>query len=127
MVEIMEDNTDATKDGTSAMKKMNREIGRMDLDDLVDAGDVWEDIPDMLDAAAKGGKEFSDAYSSAVGEVEKLSEAQGALTAIQNGTLKSADDLDDAYSTLASYTGLSADSLRNDLSPALWMINNDTA
>lgn len=127
MVEIMEDNTDATKDGTSAMKKMNREIGRMDLDDLVDAGDVWEDIPDMLDAAAKGGKDFSDAYSDAVGEVEKLSEAQGALTAIQNGTLKSADDLDDAYSTLASYTGLSADSLRNDLSPALWMINNDTA
>ena len=127
MVEIIEDSTDATKDGTSAMKKMNREIGRMDLDDLVDAGDVWEDIPDMLDAAAKGGKEFSEAYSSAVGEVEKLSEAQGALTAIQNGTLKSADDLDDAYSTLASYTGLSADSLRNDLSPALWMINNDTA
>lgn len=127
MVEIMEDGTDATKDGASAMKKMNREIGRMDLDDLVDAGDVWEDIPDMLDAAAKGGKDFSDAYSDAVGEVEKLSEAQGALAAIQNGTLKSADDLDDAYSTLASYTGLSADSLRNDLSPALWMINNDTA
>lgn len=127
MVEIIEDSTDATKDSTSAMKKLNREIGRMDLDSLVDAGDVWEDIPDMIDAAAKGGKDFSESYSNAVGEVEKLSEAQGALAAIQSGTLQNTKDLEEAYSTLASYTGLSADSLKNDLSPALWMINNDTA
>lgn len=127
MVEIIEDSTDATKDSTSAMKKLNREIGRMDLDSLVDAGDVWEDIPDMIDAAAKGGKDFSESYSNAVGEVEKLSEAQGALSAIQSGTLQNTKDLEEAYSVLASYTGLSADSLKNDLSPALWMINNDTA
>lgn len=127
MVDIMEDSTDATKDSTSAMKKLNREIGRMDLDDLADAGKVWEDIPDILDAAAKGGKDFSEAFANAVSEVESLSEAQGALAAIQSGALKSAEDLEEAYNILSSFTGLSADSLRNDLSPALWMISNDAA
>lgn len=125
--DIMEDTTDATKDTASAMKKLNREVGRLDLDDMVDAGDVWKEMPDIMDDAAKGGQDFAETYSEAVTKVEELSEAQGALAAIQSGTLTSTEDIKEAYETLASYTGLSAESLMNDLSPAIWMLNNDMA
>lgn len=58
-------------------------------------------------------------------QVEELSEAMGALAFIQGDSKKKADDIADAYNVLASYTGVSADMLRGDLSPALWALSGD--
>lgn len=78
-----------------------------------------------MEDAEKGGKEFTKSYGAVIDQVEGLNEAMGALTAIQNGSLTSADDLSDAYDVLASYTGVSADVLRNNLDPAIWAIAAD--
>lgn len=86
---------------------------------------MWDSLTDAMEDAAKGGKDFSKSYGAVIKQTEDLTEAQGALAAIQNGTLTSTDDLTDAYNILAAYCGVSADSLRNNLDPALWAISSD--
>lgn len=78
-----------------------------------------------MDDAGKSGKGFTKSYGAVIDQVKSLNEAQGALTAIQTASLTSAEDLSDAYDILASYTGVSADVLRNNLDPAIWAIAAD--
>lgn len=117
---------EGTQDYDEAIKDVTKHSAKLDADKLAKMGKVWKDTSKIIDKASEGGDEFNDVYAKTTKEAQKLSQAWGALNAIQSGSLSETQDLNDAYSTLASATGLDADSLRNDLSPALWMLQNDT-
>ena len=116
-----------TKEFGQAIQDIARDYGSLDASRMANIGQVWENTSKIITEANKGGDKFNDIYASSVKGIEQLLEGYGALYAIQNGTLvNDTTALSDAYSTLASATGLSADSLRSDLSPALWMLTNDS-
>lgn len=116
-----------TKDYDEAIKDVVKHSAKLDADHLADLGKVWKNTSKIIESASKGGDEFNDVYAKSTKEAQKLSQAWGALNAIQSGSLTETSDIADAYKTLASATGLDADSLQNDLSPALWMLQADTA
>lgn len=116
---------DGAADSEQAIDDLDKEIKGLNLKKLQRDGKVWDDVVDAMEDAGKGGKDFTKSYGAVIEQVEGLNEAMGALTAIQNGSLTSAEDLTDAYDVLASYTGVSADALRNNLDPAIWAISSD--
>lgn len=114
-------------DYDDAIKDIAKDSSKMKADRLADLGKTWKNTSKIIESASKGGDEFNDVYAKSTKEAQKLSQAWGALNAIQRGSLTNTSDLTDAYNTIASATGLEADSLMSDLSPALWMLESDTA
>ncbi len=115
-----------TKDYDEAIQDIRKDSAKLNADKLADVGKVWSNTSNIIEAASKGGQEFNKVYASTTKEVQKLQQAWGAYNALSSGTLTDAQDLTDAYNTLASATGLNADSLRDDLSPALELLQNET-
>lgn len=116
---------DGAEDAGDAVSDLDKEIDGISLRKLAREGKVFDDLAGTMEDAEKGGTAFAKRISELTGRAEKMANAYGALTAIQSGALTKADDLSDAYGVLASFTGLSADVLMNDLDPALWMITQD--
>ena len=121
-----QDLTDEAIDYSTAIKRMRTEAQMINADGLADQGKIWAKTADYLEDARKGGDEYYKTLSSLIGEVDDFTTAQAALNAIQSGQLEpSTDAYTDAMKTLASYTGLTAEYLQDNLGVAAEMLSND--
>lgn len=104
--------TQASDSVDKALAKIQRGL---DVYGLQQAGKVWEDLDSVMDDIADGGSKASKALSDVQGRIDDTAEAMGALEAAKNGSAE-------ALQYLATMTGLTADSLRNDLTPAEYAV-----
>lgn len=112
---ISETEAAATQAGDNVEKALGKIQRSLDLYNLQQAGKVWEDLDSVMNDIADGGSKASKALSEVQGRIDDTAEAMGALEAAKNGTAA-------ALEYLATMTGLTADSLRNDLTPAEYAV-----
>ena len=74
-------------------------------------GELWGDMDDMLDDIAEGGDKVNKAFADVQTRIDSAAMAAAALTEAANGNTEALD-------YLAKATGLSAESLANDLTAA---------
>lgn len=117
---------DAADDASDATKDFIRQLDKS-LKSSKQLSRSWKDVKDVWEDAGKNMGDFIDDYKDYVGAVDDLKKAQDALAYIQSGATDDADKLSQAYKDLASYTGMSADLLKENLDPALWMLASDAA
>lgn len=115
-----------TKTVAAGVKDLRREAAQIEFEELEDGSKVWDGMGDIIENAGKKGKEFSKTYGKMIDRVDEMANAQDALAYIQSGVTDDTDTLEQAYKDLASYTGVSADELRNNLEPALWALQSDS-
>lgn len=121
---------DIMKNGKATKKDLEdlrREAAELDFKELKDSGKVWSEIGDLIKKDGKQGKEFAKTYGQAIDRVDDLRKAKDALAYIQQGEGQNTKVLEQAYKDLASYTGISADELRNNLDPAIMAITSESA
>lgn len=109
---IAEDSEDAGERAEKALKKIQQGI---DVSNLQKAGRAWEDLADVLEDIEAGGSKASKAIAEMQERTLDAATAMGALEAAQNGDA-------DALEYLASMTGLTAESLANDMTVAEYAV-----
>lgn len=117
--------SDGSADSGKALASLRKETDKLTFKKLAKEGKVWDELADAMEDAGKDGKKFTKTFAQVVNKAEDLNEAMGALEYVQSDGAKKADDLADAYGVLASYTGLSAETLMGNLDPAIWAISGD--
>lgn len=106
------------EDATDAMWDFNAAVQVQNLKNLEETNEVMDGTGDAIENAAKSAVEFAGSEQKLTGEAKKLADAQQALYVLQNKTNFGIEEQQAAMDTLASYTGYSADQLRNNLAPA---------
>lgn len=106
------------EDATDAMWDFNAAVQVQNLKNLEETNEVMDGTGDAIENAAKSAVEFAGSEQKLTGEARKLADAQQALYVLQNKTNFGIEEQQAAMDTLASYTGYSADQLRNNLAPA---------
>lgn len=104
---------------------LNRELHAIDASEMEALGEAWDGTAAIIESAGKNMAEYEDAYADMFGEMTDMVDAQAALNVAQDEAAKGTEEYNEALSTLASYTGISEDVLRNNLSPAVQMLSND--
>lgn len=101
---------DGIKDNTKEIKKFNRELKKLELDKLAEAGDIWEEVADIADEGVDTEEELIQAYGAFQEKLDEIVEAQGDLNFVMSATDKTTDDYTDAISNLESVCGFAIDS-----------------
>lgn len=90
--------------------------------------DTWEDMDDIISKLQGNTEDYVEAYADVTSRMEELQQVQAAVDMIQQGTAQSAEEEAAAYDILSNATGISADVLRNNMTPALvWLQSNTVA
>ena len=120
IVDLVKETEETVGDSADAMDaKLKKLKTDMDLSTGAKNGTYWEDLADILDDVAEGGSKVSEAFADVNDRVNDAAEAIGALEAAQNGDA-------DALAYLADLTGITADMLGNDLTPAEYVVAEAT-
>lgn len=110
IMKAWEKGEDGVKDNEKAMKKLNREIKKMELDKLAESGEIWEEVADIADEGVDTEEELVQAYGAFQEKLDEIVEAQGDLNFVMSATDKTTDDYTDAISNLESVCGFAIDS-----------------
>lgn len=86
-----------------------------------------EDTSEAFKLAEKGGAEYQDKVKDLYKSMSDLVQAQGAYNFVMDESNKGTDDYTTALSDLASYVGIDANLLENNMSLALEKLNADAA
>lgn len=90
--------------------------------------DTWEDMDDIISKLQGNTEDYVEAYADVTSRMEELQQVQAAVDILQQGAAASAEEQAWAYDTLTNATGLSANALGNDMTPALqWLYSNTVA
>lgn len=90
--------------------------------------DTWEDMDDIISKLQGNTEDYVEAYADITSRMEELQQVQAAVDILQQGAAASAEEQAWAYDTLTNATGLSANALGNDMTPALqWLYSNTVA
>ena len=109
---------EGVEDLTEEFKDFNDALTVLRFKNLEDAGKIISGTSDAIKNAADGGIEWNKSYASMTKQARDLYAAQRALAMIQGDLGATAEELSAAYNTLASYAGMSAEDLQNNLAPA---------
>ena len=122
---MFEDLINGAEDSEDALKKMSKHIIKMKLKNLEDAGKIMDGMSDAFEDAEKDGSDFAKTTLKAQKDMTDLADAIKAYSILADKSTKGTKEYDAALSTLATYTGTSAESLVSNLSPALALLNAD--
>lgn len=123
--DLFEDFSDGVIDSADNMKKLQKQIAKLKLKNLEEAGEVMEGTTEAFEAAEKGGKEYNESVVQMMNDVKSLSDAMAAYDFIVNATDQSTEEYASALSLLSSYAGISEDMLMNNMDLALNQITAD--
>ena len=117
--EIVKMINDAASDADGAAERIEKSMQRikrsMQLQDLETNNKVWSDLDDIVDDLTSTLDDAMGAIADIQGHMHDAGEAAGALQAAAAGDK-------DALEYLANATGLTAEMLANDLSPAEYLV-----
>lgn len=117
---IQEVEADVDESAGNIESTLERIRKAMDLSKMQNNGTVWEDMSTVLSDIEGGGSKASKAIANVQGRIDDAKAAMGAMEAAANGDA-------DAIDYLAKLTGLTADSLANDLTPAEYAVAEASA
>lgn len=114
---------DGIEDNEKAMKKFNREMKKLELDNLADAGKIWKEVADIADESVDTEQELYDAYNDVKSKLSDITDAQSDLNLVMNSSNKSSDEYKEALENLKSLCGITSDS-EEDLAYAQQFLAN---
>lgn len=132
LVEIEDALEEGTISATEAAEQQSAVYSELS-DSLAEASkaantDTWEDMDDIISKLQGNTEDYVEAYADVTSRMEELQQVQAAVDILQQGAAASAEEQAWAYDTLTNATGLSANALGNDMTPALqWLYSNTVA
>lgn len=115
ILNMVEDESEETGDRVAANLEKIRKAA--EINSMIKAGSVWADFDDILADIEKGGDKATKAFKSIQGYIYDAQDAMGAMEAAANGDSA-------ALEFLASLSGLTAESLKDDLTPAGYAVKD---
>lgn len=100
MIKAWKKGEDGIEDSTKAMKKFNREMRKIDLDEMAESGEIWQEVAAAADENIDTTAELYDVYGKFKTRFDEVIEAQGNLNYVMSASDKTSEDYQNAINSL---------------------------
>lgn len=125
--DVWKDIEDGGEMAEDSLKAIQKQIQKLKLKKMEEAGEIMEGMSEAFELAEKGGSDYHDKVIELQKTMTSLADAQDAYNVVSDTSLKGTEQYTNALSTLGSYVNMDSELLESNLSLALNKINADAS